>query len=61
MKKGKFLASQVSAIFYNELPHTFKDLGTPMVSYIIGDKKINIALLDLGLVSTYSRILFINS
>ena len=38
----------VSVIIRNELPLKFKDPGTPTVSYIIGDKKINNALLDLG-------------
>ena len=48
MKKGAFLASQVSAIIQNQFPPKFKDLGTLTVFCIIGDKKINNALLDLG-------------
>ena len=47
-KKGEFFASQVSAIIHNKIPPKFKDLGTPTISCIIGDKKINNALLDLG-------------
>ena len=48
VKKGAFLASQVSVIIRNELPPKFKDPGTPTVSCIIGDKKINNPLLNLG-------------
>ena len=48
VKKGAFLASQVSVIISIELPLKFKDPGTLTVSCIIGDKKINDALLDLG-------------
>ena len=48
VKKGTFLASQVSAIIHNELPPKLKDPGTPTISCIIGEKKINNALLDLG-------------
>ena len=48
VKNGAFLASQVSVIIRNEVPTKFKDPGTPIVSCIIGDKKINNALLDLG-------------
>ena len=48
VKKAAFLASQVSVIIRNELPFKFKDPGTPTVSYIIDDKKINNALLDIG-------------
>ena len=47
-KKCAFLASQVSAIIRNELPPKLKDPGTPTISCIIGEKKINNALLDLG-------------
>ena len=48
VKKGTFLASQVSAIIRNELSLKLKDPGTPTISCIIGEKKINNALLDLG-------------
>ena len=48
VKKGAFLASQVSAIIRNELPPKFNDPGTPKVSCSVGDKKINNAFLDLG-------------
>ena len=48
VKKGTFHASQVSAIIRNKLPLKFKDPSTPTVSYAIGDKKNNNALLDLG-------------
>ena len=49
VKKGAILSSQVSTIIQNELPPKFKDPGTLSVSCIIGDKKINNALLGLGL------------
>ena len=48
VKKGAFLASQVSAIIRNELPPKLKDPGTTTISCIIGEKKINNTLLDLG-------------
>ena len=48
VKKGVFLASQVSAIIRNELPPKLKDPGTRTISYIIGKKKISNAFLDLG-------------
>ena len=48
VKKCVFLASQVSAIIRNELPPKLKDPGIPTISCIIGQKKINNALLDLG-------------
>ena len=48
VKKGTFFSNQVSAIIQNELPLKFKDPSTPTVSCIIGDKKINNALLNLG-------------
>ena len=48
VKKGAFLASQVSTIIRNELPPSLKDPSTPTISCIIGEKKINNALLDLG-------------
>ena len=38
----------MSVIISNEIPPKFKDPSTPMVSYVIGDKKINNALLNLG-------------
>ena len=48
VKKGAFLTSQVSAIIRNELPPKLKDPGISTISCIIGEKKINNALLDLG-------------
>ena len=41
-------ASQVSAISWSDLPPKLKDPGTPTISCIIGERKINNALLDLG-------------
>ena len=38
----------MNAIIRNELPPKFKDPDTLIVTCIIGDKKINNALLDLG-------------
>ena len=49
VRKGTFLSSKVSAIIRNELSPKFKDPSTPTISCIIGEKKINNALLDLGL------------
>ena len=48
VKKGAFLASQVRAIIRNKLPPKLKDPGTPTIFCIIGEKKINNALLNLG-------------
>ena len=48
IKKGVFLASEISAIICKELPPKFKYPGIPTISYIIGDKKINNAFLELG-------------
>ena len=48
LKKGTFLANQASSIIQNKLSPKFKDSSTPTVSCIIGDKKINNALLNLG-------------
>ena len=47
VKKGVFLANQVSAIIRNELPLKLKDPSTPTISCIISERKINNALLDL--------------
>jgi hypothetical protein len=43
-----FLTEQVSSILQYSLPPKFKDPGAPTISCIIGDHKIDKALLDLG-------------
>ena len=48
VKKNIYLASQVSAIIRNDLPPKFKDPSTPTISCVIGERKINNALRDLG-------------
>jgi hypothetical protein len=45
--KKVFLTEQVSSILQHSLPPKFKDPGTPTISCIIGDHKIDKALLDL--------------
>jgi len=46
--KKVFLTEQVSSILQHSLPPKFKDPGAPTISCIIGDHKIDKALLDLG-------------
>ena len=46
--KKTFLTEQVSAIIQNNIPPKFKDLGCPTISCVIGNSKIEKALLDLG-------------
>ena len=46
--KKAFLTKQVSAIIQNNRPPKFKDLGCPTISCVIGNSKIEKALLDLG-------------
>jgi hypothetical protein len=46
--KKVFLTKQVSFILQHSLPPKFKDPGTPIISCIIGDHKIDKAFLDLG-------------
>ena len=46
--KKAFLTEQVSAIIQNNRPPKFKDLGCPIISCVIGNSKIEKALLDLG-------------
>ena len=42
------MAASVSSILYNHLPTKYKDPGCPTLSCIIGETRINNALLDLG-------------
>ena len=46
--KKAFLPKQVSAIIQNNRPPNFKDPGCPTISCVIGNSKIEKALLDLG-------------
>ena len=46
--KKAFLIEQVSAIIQNNRPPKFKDLGCHTISCVIGNSKIEKALLDLG-------------
>ena len=46
--KKTFLTEQVSAIIQNNRPPKFKDPGCPTISCVIGNSKIEKALLDLG-------------
>ena len=46
--KKTFLTEQVSEIIQNNRPPKFKDLDYPTISYVIGNSKIEKALLDLG-------------
>jgi hypothetical protein len=46
--KKVFLTEQVSSILQHILPLKFKDPSAPTISCIIGDQKIEKALLDLG-------------
>ena len=46
--KKAFLTEQVSAIIQKNRPPKFKDLGCPIISCVIGNSKIEKALLDLG-------------
>ena len=46
--KKAFLAASVSSILNNHLPVKYKDPGCPTISCIIGETRINRALLDLG-------------
>jgi len=48
VKKKAFLAEQVSAILQNNNALKYKDPGCPTISCIIGEHKIEKALLDLG-------------
>ncbi|XP_073061835.1 uncharacterized protein [Primulina eburnea] len=48
VKKKAFLAEQVSAIIQNNNALKYKDPGCPIISCIIGERKIKKALLDLG-------------
>ena len=41
------MADQVSSIIKHNLPPKYQDLGTPTISCVIGNQKINHALLDL--------------
>ena len=43
-----FLTEQVSAIIQNNRPPKFKDPSCPSISCVIGNSKIEKALLDLG-------------
>ena len=61
VKKKAFLAEQVSAILQNNNAVKYKDPGCPTISCIIGDHKIEQALLDLGASATCSRIQFISN
>ena len=45
--KKAFLTEQVSAIIQNNRTPKFKDLGCPTISCVIGNSKIEKALLDL--------------
>ena len=45
--KKAFFTEQVSAIIQNNRPPKFKDLGCPIISCVIGNSKIEKALLDL--------------
>ena len=47
IKKSAYLSTQVVTIVQYDMPPKFKDPGTLTVSYYIGDKKINNALLEL--------------
>ena len=46
--KKAFLTEQVSAIIENNRPPKFKDPSCPTISCVIGNSKIEKALLDLG-------------
>ena len=46
--KKAFFTEQVSAIIQNNIPPKFKDPGYPTISCVIGNSKIDKALLDLG-------------
>ena len=48
VSKKAFLAEQVSSIISTQNSLKYKDLGCPIISCIIGDNKIDHALLDLG-------------
>jgi hypothetical protein len=48
VKKKIFLAEQVSAILQNNNALKYKDPGCPTISCLIGEHKIERALLDLG-------------
>ena len=60
--KKAFFTRQVSAIIQNNRPHKFKDPGCPTILCVIGNSKIEKALLDLGasvnllLYSVYERL-----
>ena len=48
VKKNVFLAQNVSSVLLNDLPPKFKDPGAPTISCVIGEKRVEKALLDLG-------------
>ena len=48
VKKKAFLTESVSSIIQQHAPPKYKDPGCPTISCIIGDTKIEHALLDLG-------------
>ena len=47
MRKKAFLAENVSSIIQSKLPPKYKDPGCPTISCVIGNFKIDQALLDL--------------
>ncbi len=48
VQKKAFLIEQVSAILKHNTPPKYKDLGCPTISCIIGNFRVEKALLDLG-------------
>ena len=48
IKKNAYLSSEVNAIIRNNLLQKFKYPSTPTISCVIGKRKINNVLLDLG-------------
>ena len=48
VRKKVFLASNISEFLSHPIPLKYKDLGCPIISYIIGDTIIDKTLLDLG-------------
>ena len=48
VSKKAFLAEQISSIISTQNNLKYKDPGCPTISSIIGDNKIDYALLDLG-------------
>ncbi|XP_022856809.1 uncharacterized protein LOC111377890 [Olea europaea var. sylvestris] len=48
IKKTAFLTEQVTAVIEQKILPKYKDPGCPTISYVIGNRKFVLALLDLG-------------